>query len=200
MFEIKLQCNAVSAVIWYPGRILIVWCCSACFCDRPQVRLCDFRYRCPIFRKTNKILTVTVRTCLVIGAGMWQTTDCSAAALISIMQWGYLCQEYRGHKAAMVHSSACEIKWLLVIIFKLRLKKIEGCMQSWIILESSATAFLIWTPGEPVQWRWRTNTKQKVPQCWSAQDFGELSVVIAMAEERRYIKIIKVQVICALGD
>ena len=44
-------------------------------------------------------------------------------------------------------------------------------LQSWIILESSATAFLIWTRGEPVQWRWRTNTKQKVPQCWSAQDF-----------------------------
>ena len=44
-------------------------------------------------------------------------------------------------------------------------------LQSWIILESSATAFLIWTRGEAVQWRWRTNTKQKVPQCWSAQDF-----------------------------
>ena len=27
-----------------------------------------------------------------------------------------------------------------------------------------------------------------------------LSVVIVMAEKRRYIKIIKVQVICALGD
>ena len=29
---------------------------------------------------------------------------------------------------------------------------------------------------------------------------GELSVVIAMAGERRYIKIIEVQVICAISD
>ena len=67
-------------------------------------------------------------------------------------------------------------------------------MQSWIILESSATAFLIWTRGKPVQRRWRTNTKQKVPQCCPV--CGELSVVIAMAEDRRYIMII----ICALGE
>ena len=85
--------------------------------------------------------------------------------------------EDRKQPWSMVHSSACEIKWLSVNIFKLRLKKIEGCMQSWIILESSATAFFIWTRGEPVQIRWRTNTMKNkykargasmLPSLWRA--------------------------------
>ena len=50
-------------------------------------------------------------------------------------------------------------------------------MQSWIILESSATAFFIWTRGEPVQIRWRTNTMKNkykargasmLPSLWRA--------------------------------
>ena len=143
--------------------------------------------------KQTKILTV--RTCLVVG-GRNVTNNRLLCSSINIHNEEIYIHSVRSTKdrkqpwSIVMHVTS----WLLVNIFKLRLKKIEGSMQSWIILESSATAFLIWTRGEPVQIRWRTNTKQKVPQCCPV--CGEFSVVIAMAEDRRYIMII----ICPLSD